>query len=150
MSGNALQIEKMLSENPTVMDFRPVGSRVTCNPPPTDTDEDWLVYVSDLDQMSGDLSMLGFHQDGDPELYVGIDEQHFRSFRRGDVNLVLTSKDTFFDRFMVATSLAKRFNLLEKADRIALFRGVLYGAPALDERARYRSATPRIEEFAPA
>ena len=31
------------------------------------------------------------------------------------------------DRFMVATRLAKRFNLQAKADRVALFQAVLYG-----------------------
>lgn len=31
-----------------------------------------------------------------------------------------------YDRFIAATAVAKRLNLLDKADRIALFQAVLY------------------------
>lgn len=46
---------------------------------------------------------------------------------KGDVNLIVTQDNKFYDRFMAATSVAKRLNLLDKADRIALFQAVLYG-----------------------
>ena len=36
-------------------------------------------------------------------------------------------------RFLVATTLAKRFRLTDKADRIALFQAVLYGADVSGE-----------------
>lgn len=112
-----------------IHDARPVGSRVTCTPAPTDTDEDWLVLLApnkeetDLDAMRN----LGFAQDGRPEFYTGSDAGGFRSFRRGDVNIIITRDMGFFDLFMTATGLAKRFNLLDKGDRIALFQAVLYG-----------------------
>lgn len=103
----------------------PVGSRVTCDPSPLDTDEDWLVLVrSSTDVL---LSNAGFSQDGSPEFYTGNDNGGFRSWRKGDVNVVTTESREFFDRFVTATDLAKRFNLLAKADRIALFQAVLYG-----------------------
>jgi hypothetical protein len=105
-----------------------VGSRVTCNPPPTDTDEDWLVLV--FDRADDKLAEAGFTQDGSPEFYTGNDNGGFRSWRRGDLNIVTTESAEFFDRFTTATDLAKRFNLLRKADRIALFQAVLYGVHA--------------------
>jgi hypothetical protein len=109
-----------------------VGSRVTCSPPPTETDIDYLAQVRDLDLASQYLSNNGYEQDTGEVVkgteYEGIKDQ-FRSFRRGKVNIIITADERFYDLFMVATALAKRFNLLEKNDRIALFQGVLYGKP---------------------
>lgn len=132
MSEELLKIIAALKKNLSVINYDPVGSRVTCNPAPTDTDEDLLVYVHNIDAFHGSLVPLGFQQDGNPELYEGIDEEDFRSFRCGNINIIATSQGQFYERFMVATNLAKRFNLLDKSDRIALFRGVLYGAPTKD------------------
>lgn len=42
-------------------------------------------------------------------------------------NLIITSSQVFHQRFLAASSVAKRLNLLEKSDRIALFQAVLYG-----------------------
>ncbi len=109
-----------------------VGSTVTCSPPPTDTDIDWLIQVTDLDQTSGFLERNGYVQDtgelNEDAAYEGIKDQ-FRSFRHGAINLIVTDDESFYDLFMLATGLAKRFNLLEKNDRIALFQGVLYQKP---------------------
>lgn len=106
----------------------PVGSRVTCDPPPQDTDEDWLCLVRDdpAQRMIG----AGFTQDGLPEFYTGNDNGGFRSWRRGDINIVITQDEAFARKFLAATELARRFNLLAKADRIALFQAVLYGVGA--------------------
>lgn len=102
-----------------------VGSRVTCDPAPTDTDEDWLVLTYGLD--GADMEASGFTQDGSPQFYTGNDNGGFRSWRRGDLNIITTESPEFFWKFVTATDLAKRFNLLAKADRIALFQAVLYG-----------------------
>lgn len=102
-----------------------VGSRVTCDPAPTDTDEDWLVLTCGLD--SAEMQAAGFTQDGSPQFYTGNDNGGFRSWRRGDLNIITTESPEFFWKFVTATDLAKRFNLLAKADRIALFQAVLYG-----------------------
>lgn len=120
-----------------IHDARPVGSRITCTPAPIDTDEDWLVLLApnkdetDLDA----IRALGFTQDGRPEFYTGSEAGGFRSFRRDEVNIVTTRDPMFFDLFMTATGLAKRFNLLDKGDRIALFQAVLYGVrtPMLED-----------------
>ena len=104
----------------------PVGSRITCDPAPTNTDEDHLLLLRDNAAFSL-MAEFGFKQEGLPHFYTGNDNGGFRSWRRGDVNIITTQERSFFDKFLTATALAKRFNLLEKSDRISLFQAVLYG-----------------------
>jgi len=100
----------------------PVGSTVTCNPPPQGTDRDYLCRGSKL--VFDKLKALGFETTTDEE-YQGMPSQ-FTSFRREDVNLIVTDDGDFYNAFLSATCIAKRLNLLKKADRIALFQSVLY------------------------
>lgn len=106
-------------------DGRRVGSREICNPPPTDTDEDWLVLVGENPEK--EMSDAGYVREGGPNFYTGNDNGGFISWRKEETNVITTQSEEFFDRFMTATYLAKRFNLKRKADRIALFQAVLYG-----------------------
>lgn len=113
----------------------PVGSRVTCNPAPTDTDEDYLCMLApelhDQCDVSFDAKMIdaGWRLGGSkPTDETAIpDDQVFWSYTKGDVNLIVTKSPVFFSRFLAATSVSKRLNLMRKADRIALFQAVLYG-----------------------
>lgn len=110
--------------------FEPVGSRVTCNPAPTDTDEDFLALVSDenFNKFYEHLMHAGYELGGSipfNENDLSPDEC-FCSFALGDINIIATESDVFFDRFMIATAEATRLNLLVKADRIALFQSILY------------------------
>lgn len=115
-----------------------VGSRVTCDPPPVGTDADILVLIEDgrLNEARGTLADEGFAQDGsqvaDEVNYIDAADR-FESFKRGDLNIILTASAEFFRRFMAASACAKRLNLLAKADRIALFQAVLYGNTVSDE-----------------
>lgn len=113
-----------------VLDWSPTGSRVICDPPPTDTDEDWVCFQPQYDAAIAALEEDGFKSEGSPKFYTGNNRGSFRSLRKGNVNLILTDQREFFDLFVSATELAKRFNLREKADRIALFQVVLYGVEA--------------------
>ena len=106
-----------------------MGSRVTCNPPPQDTDEDYLVF-DHAGIVIAHLEGQGFDSEGEPEFYTGNDAGQFRSMRRGNVNVIVTPYMEFFDRFIAATELARRFNLMAKVDRITLFQAVLYGVNA--------------------
>ena len=106
---------------------RPVGSRVTCDPAPKDTDEDYLVFSVDELEAETHLTDQGFKLEGLPGFYTGNDNGRFRSYRRGELNVIVTPEFEFFERFMTATALAKRFNLARKEDRIALFQAILYG-----------------------
>lgn len=114
----------------------PVGSRVTCNPPPTDTDEDFLVLVAveDWNDLCGCLDYEGFEMEGSyaPEVGVTPDEG-FLSFRKGTVNFILTTSEEFFNLFMAATMEAKRLNLMLKEERVALFQKMLYGVDVTQE-----------------
>lgn len=112
-----------------------VGSRETCNPAPTNTDQDILVLVraNQYQDFASGLFLLGFELDGSHisnETSISHDSG-FQSFKKGDVNLIVTGSQVFYMRFMAATSVARRFNLLEKDDRIALFQAVLYGNECL-------------------
>lgn len=111
--------------------FEPVGSRITCNPAPTDTDEDFLLLAKpgDFALLVGILMDEGWELGGSeiPNEYNSIEpESRFQSFTYGDKNLIITESNVFFRRFMAATSVCKRLNLMEKTDRIALFQAVLY------------------------
>jgi hypothetical protein len=106
--------------------FEPVGSRVTCNPPPTDTDEDWLVYDPEYKckayLVNNDWDDCGECYDEDDEV-----TKDMSVYRCDYVNVICMHSKDQFDRFLIATGLAKRFNLMDKDDRIALFEAVRYG-----------------------
>ena len=112
--------------------FKPTGSRAICTPPPMDTDEDWICFHPNQSKAIAALEYGGFRSEGNPQFYTGNDRGSFRSLRRGEINLILTDQLEFYDLFVSATELARRFNLTRKSDRIALFQVVLYGVKAQD------------------
>ena len=107
------------------------GSRTTCVPPPTDTDEDFLVECTPL-QLAAVLQVLedaGYNQDVGEHIddYDGDDlGELFNSFRKGDTNYIVTWDAGFAERHRRATKLCKYLNLLDKKHRIAVFQVVLY------------------------
>ena len=108
-----------------------VGSRVTCNPPPMDTDQDWLVLVDDqnFDQFASALVQQGWKVGGSlipNDANYLPPSQRFNSFTLGVDNVIATASQEFHDRFLSASATAKHLNLLKKEDRIALFQSVLY------------------------
>lgn len=107
-----------------------VGSRITCDPAPTNTDADYLVLVADHAAFRQVAFDNGYELGG--SLLLGekfpLDSQDiFSSYVKGEVNLIVTMDFTFHMRFLAASSVAKRLNMLVKDDRIALFQAVLYG-----------------------
>lgn len=124
-----LRIEEQIGSLYTAI--MPVGSRVTCDPAPTGTDRDWLVLVDEekwvefCDGLLIDGWFVGGSEIMDAENSQPPDMQ-FRSFMLGEENIIATKSEIFFRRFAAATSVAKRLNLLDKNDRIALFQAVLY------------------------
>lgn len=118
-----------------------VGSRVTCNPAPDDTDEDWLILISAEKSAAFDklINGLGYEAGGSdiPDEVNKVEpENRFYAYRLDETNLIITLSPRFHQRFLAATSVAKRLNLLEKADRIALFQAVLYGNECLPSDAQ--------------
>lgn len=110
----------------------PVGSRVVCNPPPADTDADFLCLarLGTADAAERALKAAGYEHGGSEDPLASIlcnPDQEFTSYKKGELNLLVTESPVFFQRFLAATAVAKRLNLLKKDDRIALHRAVLYG-----------------------
>lgn len=110
----------------------PVGSRITCSPPPLNTDQDWILYV-DQTKYKGLVDHLladGWDVGGS---LVPLDESNlppewrFNSLKKGEDNIVITDSAVFHERFLAASAIAKKLNLLVKQDRIDLFQAVLYG-----------------------
>jgi hypothetical protein len=117
--------------------IHPVGSRVTCSPAPSGTDEDLVILLRQGSSFPHRrLEDDAWTQDGSrisDQINRVPPEDRFNSFKLDNVNLIITSSPSFFGRFMAATSVAKRLNLMEKADRIALFQAVLYGNPCVQD-----------------
>ena len=122
------QVATLLKENLVFM--KKVGSRVTCIPPPTDTDDDRLLLVNNYGDAEAALIADEWHLGGSAipadENYTAP-EEFFASFTKSDINLIVTPSEEFARRFVAATSVAQRLNLINKDDRIALFQAVLYG-----------------------
>lgn len=113
-----------------------VGSRATCNPPPTNTDRDYLILLHGrvtMADFSRQMKIDGFKLDKGgtymgPESVPNREASPFYSFSKGDLNLIVTRSYIFRNKFWKATALAKQFNLMKKVDRITLFQYVLYGS----------------------
>lgn len=114
------------------------GSRVTCNPAPTDTDQDVIVLVEDIEAtatregrpssaykayfaLATALHAAGYVCGGS-----GTGDDEFESWTKGEINLILTADCEFYERFVAATTVARELNVLDKDLRRALFRAVLY------------------------
>lgn len=126
-------LENMLSDEDNdlwqmiCLDF-PVGSRETCSPPPDDGDYDYLCLVVNREEFVKEAAKYGFTDETvqTPEKYLGT-SRRFTSLRRGELNLIASDDEAFIQEFRAATSIAKKFNLLKRDDRVALFQAVLYG-----------------------
>lgn len=97
------------------------GSRVICDPAPTDTDDDYLVLLSSSKYKPLKKFLLddGFCIGGS-----GVDDSEFLSLKKNDLNIIATHDMDFFTNSVKATKLAKALNLLKKEDRITLFRAI--------------------------
>lgn len=112
-----LEIELTPGQNCIAWAF--VGSRVTVNPPPTNTDRDVLVLVHDgggVAYIAGLVieaggEMCGKHDYGD----------YMIPLRVGDDNYLVTENEDYYNTFLRATSLAKHWNIPDKDRRHELF-----------------------------
>ena len=100
-----------------------VGSRITCNPASTNTDIDYLCICKDIKETTKVLDEACWEYTDD-DTYQDIPS--FRSFRQGNINLIVTDKVDFYNKFILASDVAKKLNLLNKSDRIDLFQAILY------------------------
>lgn len=113
-----------------------VGSRVTCTPPPTDTDQDFLVLAKDGESFYAIMQELDadYYMKGGSDIMNAEDEMasfgEWGSYKKVvdgvEVNYIVCESQWFFDGFMLATEVAKQCNLLRKQDRVDLFQCVMY------------------------
>lgn len=107
----------------------PVGSRRTCNPAPTDTDNDFLVLwlSKNMQQLDELLEHNGFTCDESDAYDFDEGDSAFVSYKRASINLICCVDAEFFEQFLLATAVAKKLNLLDKSHRVTLFQAILYG-----------------------
>jgi hypothetical protein len=134
-----MELIELVEDHPDVSEFAQLisrtGSRVICNPAPTDTDVDYVVLAGRMWNAFDILDCLedyGYtHNTGVSDAYQNMlsfdEEDGFMSFKKGEVNYIITPSKDFFDKFCAATISAKELNLLDKQDRIKHFRKYLYG-----------------------
>ena len=104
-----------------------------------DTDEDWLLAVDNAQDFVTEAMREGWEISGSLNY-----ETDFISLKRTtvapaavaeygtEVNLIIAMNKKFFRLFMIATELAKSFNLLNRNDRVRLFKAILYGSRDAD------------------
>lgn len=114
------------------------GSRVICSPPVKNTDDDWVLLCRPDCQapLEGILGMSGWQLGGSSRwvresngwmTQVRDDEgfgENFKSYRKKELNLILTSKPEFFEKFRRATEITRSLNVLDKSDRVLIFEAV--------------------------
>lgn len=126
-----------------VLSIHPTGSRYICDPPVMDTDEDLIVLFDDTGgqrinrgnrleiQAVNDrpyereiavFKSVGFEMTKDVKLYHKGD---FLTYRRGHYNLITCTDPDYYYLWVKATQLAKERNILDKEERIKLFKQIL-------------------------
>jgi hypothetical protein len=105
---------------PLVMDMIPTGSRVICNPPVLDTDEDWVLMVPERHSFEDTLINAGYYRTSKRYYRVASSITTYRS-DFNNINLIVTDDQNMFDRWREATEIATQENLTNKEDRIKLF-----------------------------
>lgn len=108
--------------------IEPCGSRVTCNPPPTDTDADYRVayHADNHDRVVRIIQENGFEPDGGRHYNDSTND--FHSWRLGQINLLISANPDWIERHKLATTLCKMINIMDKQLRIAVFQRILYNA----------------------
>jgi hypothetical protein len=108
------------------------GSSVICNPPVLDTDIDFVIKSKDVDIIKNYLTcelkfnvLTGEESETNYE-GLNVGSEYFYSLKKDNINIMLVQDESFFIKWLNATLLAKKLNLLKKEDRITLFQYVLY------------------------
>ena len=100
------------------------GSSVICNPPVLTTDEDYVILANDPEEAKTALEDDGWDCCGETKKYGG-DGSTFVAYRKGKLNYILVEDPAIFDQWEAATLLATKRNLLDKNDRIKLFKNIV-------------------------
>jgi len=102
------------------------GSTVICSPPVTNTDIDFIICTPEMQKLHLFLIDNGFKESSKDQEEYELSDDGFACYRKKNINLILTSNKVFYKRWVLATNVAKKLNLLNKKDRIILFKAILY------------------------
>lgn len=104
----------------------PVGSRVTCDPAPTDTDQDWLIYVNTalFGALHEKLKGNGWSRGGEDYAFGRGSASCWGAYRKEEHNIIMTRSKSFYRAFLAGTAVCKRLNVLSKSQRIAVFQDI--------------------------
>lgn len=100
------------------------GSRYICNPPVLNTDDDRVVLIKEsFAEYAQFLLDEGFEVTILNSNYSGAnDGRHpFFTARKGELNLIVMNSKEGFRYWLMATELAKKFNVKDRSDRVDLF-----------------------------
>lgn len=100
------------------VNYQMFGSRVI-SPGEKTNDTDYIVLVKDAKEFDSKIIAIGFAKSID---YLGKD---FTSYRKGDINLVVTTNDKFYDCTVLATRFAKMLECRTKQERILAFEAIM-------------------------
>ena len=104
------------------------GSQEICDPTPDYSDIDYICIAGqEIQEQVEEMERQGWTYEGNAPYRGGNNPSPFRSFRKGQFNLIVTEDDEFYHKFILATKVAKRINLLAREHRIDVFRAILYG-----------------------
>ncbi len=103
------------------------GSSVICDPPVTDTDIDYVIYTNEEVKLDTFLKCKGFTKSCADEQEYDLEEEGFTCYRRENINLIIINERSWYRKWVLATKVARKLNLKVKADRVMLFRAILYG-----------------------
>jgi hypothetical protein len=106
----------------------PAGSRYTNG---AGHDQDYLVEVPDDNRQLLDINLLDAGwtpESGQLDYRPEQGEEHpFDSWRKGELNLIVTTDHKYAQRHRLATAVLKQIKLPEKNDRIYVMYAILYG-----------------------
>jgi hypothetical protein len=97
------------------VEWHPVGSRYICDPAPMDTDVDFICLTENAMRSEAMLIGAGWQENGS-RLPDNIN-QNFISYKKGEVNLVVTPSHKFYSAFLEASNFCRKLNVMEKSDR---------------------------------
>ena len=102
------------------------GSSVICNPPITDTDIDYVIYTNKEYKLDIFLKSKGYTKSCAEEEEYDLEKEGFSCYRLNNINLIITTNREWYLKWVLATKVAKNLNLKVKADRVMLFKAILY------------------------
>ena len=102
------------------------GSSIICNPPVENTDIDFIICTFDYYKLDRYLVTHGFKQTSQNEKEYDLPSEKFTCYRKNNINLIVTEDIDWYKKWVFATKVAKKLNLLKKEDRITLFKAILY------------------------